>query len=230
MRLLFLSMSTSLILLTSCGRSDLENQAAAAEAHAQEESERANALQSQLSSALEERNSAQSLAEQRKAAADSISTFEMTVTLHVSASDGSSVQFPAGGLMGGMSLERGDVSSLTMLETSPGKLASTTTAGEYQISFSYAPERLSDLIGKPISSLEGVESVSAPYERLLKPAGLTLKSSGTADVNVTINRAQVVAAASVPVAVGEDGTVTIQLEDQFQNLFDAYSRAIAQGR
>lgn len=230
MRQFFLSMTTTLILLTSCGSGDLENRAAAAETQAQEESERANGLERQLSSALQERNDAQSLADQRKAAADSISTIEIAITLHASPLEGGAVQFPAGGLMGGMTLDRAGGATLAMLETSPGRLASTNAAGEYQVSFNYAPVRLPDVIGRPISSLDGVEDVRAPFERLLKPTGLTLRNGGTASVDVMVNRIRVVAANGVPVAIDETGMVTIPLAPHFQNLFDVYSGAISQYR
>lgn len=226
MRCLIVAISTTLLLLASCGESDAEKNAAAAREAANQLLENNKELKGQLANTQAERDAAQRLAERRKAVADTITTFGVRIVLHATLAAGGTLRFPSRGLFGGLRLERSEGGALSLGESGGQSAVNSGTPDQYQIAFEYEPDTSQLIVGQPITNLASVQTATAPYERLLSHTGLSLANGGTADVTIRVNGVEVISAAAIPVTVQSDGTVTIPLSGYFGNLFDRYTEAV----
>jgi hypothetical protein len=222
MRLVYIASVTTLLALASCGRSDLENRAAEADA----EKAKREATENQLAVAMEQRNEAEARAERFQAAANTITKLELDVTLHCAAS-GEGIGETAAKIMGGLDLVQSNGSSWSMSETTDGSTSDIST-GTCRISLQYLPDTPSEVIGQPITALQNVQSLSAPYERLLNKAGASLSAGGTADVRVVVNNVEVVSVPGLPVSSTSDGMSTVAVGESFSRIFDNYTNAVQQ--
>jgi hypothetical protein len=226
MRWLLVALTTTLVLVASCGESEAQKNAAAAQEMANQLLEKAQALEEQLANVESERNTAQALADRRKAASNTITTFVVRIVLHTSLAPGATLQFPSRGIFGGLRMERSDGGSLSLGETGGQSAVRSGTTDQYHIAFEYEPDTSQPLVGQSITGLQTVQALTAPYERLLSHTGLSLANGGTADVTVRLNGFDVVNATFVPVSLQSDGTARIPLEEYFANLFERYSDVV----
>jgi hypothetical protein len=221
MRTLVLTCLITSAALVGCHQGDLENRATSAEAAAQREHNARLAADAQ-------RNEAMALAHEREAVGNVITTFQVVVRLHCAAIEGRTVEHPRA-VLSGISLLKSDGSAWRLVE-SPDHNVEIAQApdGSWEVTWTYVAEDIQQMAGRPITDLQGVQSVSVRYEQLLENIGLTLVPNGTADLRVIVNGIDTVVANGLPLTADEGGASNFDASAEFANAFVTYTRALQQ--
>jgi hypothetical protein len=221
MRSLLLTCLITSAAVVGCHQGDLENRASSAEAAAEREREGRLAADAQ-------RNEALALAREREAVGNVITTFQVVVRLHCAAIEGRTVEHPRA-ILSGISLIQADGSAWRLVE-SPDHNVEIAEApdGSWDVTWTYVPEDIEQIVGRPITDLQSVKSVGLRYEQLLENIGLTLVPNGTADLWVRVNGIETVVAERAPLTADEAGASSFDVSAQFANTFVTYTQGLQQ--